>query len=80
MPILKFNDYCKKCTKLIDVNWAKSNCPHCGVSNPVEPLGFIQETINTICGLGVVFGSVFLFGLVILIGIIFLFFMWKYLN
>jgi len=80
MPITKFNDYCKKCNKLIDVDWAKSKCPHCGVSSPVEPLGFIQEMINTICTLGVVFGSVFIFGLVILIGIIVLFIMGKYLN
>jgi hypothetical protein len=75
MPIIKLDDHCRKCNKLIGVNWAKSKCPLCGVPSPVEPVGFIQEMINTIYVLGVSLGFLFLFGLVILIGIIFIFFM-----
>lgn len=75
MPIIKLDDYCRKCNKLIGVQWAKSKCPLCGVLSPVEPVGFIQETINVIYVLGVSLGFLFLFGLVIFIGIIFIFFM-----
>ena len=80
MPITKFNDYCKKCTKLIPVHFAKTNCPECGTPNPVEPLGFIQETINIIAGLGLFFGLIIIVILMVFIALIYLIIMWIFLK
>jgi len=80
MSIIRINDNCKKCNKRIHVDYGKSECPYCGVLNPVEPNNFIQDIIFFISGWGLLFGIICIFGLYILFAIIVLFIMGKYLN
>jgi len=80
MSIIRLNDNCKKCNERIDVYSGKSECPYCGVLNPVKPNNFIQDIIYFISGWGLLLFVLFLFGLFILFAIIVLFIMGKYLN
>jgi len=80
MSIIRVNDNCKKCNERIHVDYGKSQCPYCGILNPVEPNNFIQDIIVFISGLGLFLGIIFLFGLFFIFAIIVLFIMGKYLN
>ena len=80
MSIIRVNDNCKKCNERIHVDYGKSNCPNCGILNPVEPNSFIQDLVIYISSFGLFFGIIFLFGLFFLFAIIVLFIMGKYLN
>jgi hypothetical protein len=80
MSIIRVNDNCKKCNERILVDYGKSECPYCGVLNPVEPNSFIQDTITFIAALGLFSVPFILFGLFIIFAIIVLFIMGKYYN
>ena len=75
-----YRDHCRKCKKLIPTDFAKTNCPICGVKKPVEPLSTAEEVTNMAAGLGFFFGGTFIFGLVILVAIVFLILMINFLN
>ena len=80
MSIIRVNDNCKKCNERILVDYGKSECPYCGVLNPVESNSFIQDIIVLISSLGLIFGVIFIFGLFILFAIIVLIIMKMYLK
>lgn len=80
MPRFGYRDHCKKCKKLIPTDFAKTECPICGVKKPVKPLSTAEEATNMAAGLGLLFGGVFSFGLVILLGIVFIIFLASVLN
>ena len=71
---------CKNCKEWIPrdiINVIEQHkCPVCGIINPIKPLSIVE----TIAGLCLIFGGIFLFGLVILIGIIFIVFLFNVLN